>query len=547
MKLTNETLDDACLVKLGLEGNGDAFGRLVARYQSPLCALAYSACGNLAHSEDLAQETFIVAWTKLRELKEPAKFKPWLLGIMRNLINSTFRRQGRDPMAGAENLDAGMPVAAAGSSPDKQAISKEEEGMLWRALENIPETYREPVILFYREQQSIQRVAEAMGLSEEAARQRLSRGRKLLQEQVLAFIAGALERTQPSAAFTLCVLAALPAMTLPAQAATVGTVTAKGGTAAGMAWIGWAGAVLGPLLAFLNLFGIWRQSHLAARSDDERRVYRIFFPALACSIVAVIVLTTLIMDHSGALIATRPALFVGLILGVMLGYPLLLIPLGLWYSRAIRRVTQPVEAAADSQPNSCWEYRSQWQLLGLPLIHLRFGGWQRGRALREQKPVKAWIAAADGFAYGVLFAYGAVAVAPISIGACAIGLVSYGAFALGGLAIGGCSVGVWAFGAIAFGWQASAGCAIAWHIASGAQQAVAHDFALAPVAYAAQVNTELARQLVRSSPFFQACWAAVPSFPWLMWLWSVPMMISMAAHWRGVMKGRRALMVEVRG
>ena len=548
MKSTDETLDDAHLVQLGLDGNGEAFGQLVARYQSPICALAYSACGDISRSQDLAQETFIVAWRKLRDLKEPAKFKPWLHGIMRNLINAAFRRQVRDPMAGAESLDARLPLSASASSPDSQAISKEEEGLLWRALEQIPAAYREPVILFYREQQSIQRVAEIMDLSEEAARQRLSRGRKLLQEQVQAFIAGALERSQPGAAFTLCVLAALPAMTLSAQASTVGTLAAKGGTTtAGAGLIGFLGAVLCPLLAFLNLFGIWRMNHLAACSDRERQVYRIFYLVLAASIVTVIGLTTLLTAHSSSLIATRPALFVGLMFGLMLGYPLLLIPFCLWFSRTIGQMgqAQPPLAATTRPASSFWEYRSRWQLLGLPLIHLRTGGWQRGRPVRELRPVKAWIAADDGFAIGVLFAYGAVAVAPVSIGACAIGLFSYGAFAIGMLAVGGFSFGIWSFGAIAFGWQASAGCAIAWNIASGAQQAIAHDFAYGPMAHAAQVNNEVVKHLVHSSPFFQTCLTVLPCFPWLMWLWSVPLMLSMSAQWWALAKRRKLQPGEV--
>ena len=479
-----------------------------------------------------------------RDLKEPAKFRPWLNGILRNLINTTFRRQVRDPISGAATLDDSPHITTSVAAPDTQTISKEEESILWRALEQIPAAYREPVILFYREQQSIQRVAQLMDLSEEAARQRLSRGRKLLQEQVLAFIAGALQRTQPGTTFTLAILAALPAMSLPAQAATVGTLATKGGTAAtgaGAAFIGFLGAVLCPLLAFLNLFGVWRTHHLAARSDAERRLYRLFFPGLALSIVAVITLTTLLNDHSRSLMATRPSLFAGLMLGIMLGYPLLLIPFCLWFTRSVKQLalTQPPqEASTTSPPGPLWEYRSRWHLLGLPLIHLRTGGWQRGRPIRELRPVKAWIAADDGFAFGVLFAYGAVAVAPVSIGACAIGLVSYGAFAIGALAVGGFSMGVWAFGAIALGWEASAGCAIAWHIASGAQQAIAHDFAYAPMAHAAQANTDLVKHLVHSSPFFQTCITALPIFPWLLWLWSVPLMLSMLINWRSLTKRR---------
>src|SRR5580704_5539782 len=127
-------LDDARLVALGLDGNRDAFGQLVARYQSPICALAYSACGNISHSQDLAQEIFITAWRKLGDLKEPAKFRSWLYGIARNLIHNAFRRQTRNPLADAELLDESVAATAALANPAEQAISKEEEGILWRSL-----------------------------------------------------------------------------------------------------------------------------------------------------------------------------------------------------------------------------------------------------------------------------------------------------------------------------------------------------------------------------------------------------------------------------
>src|SRR5262245_64898073 len=70
------------------EGDREAFGRIVERYQSLICSLAYSACGNLGASEDLAQETFLAAWRKLGELREPARLRAWLCGIVRNLAAS---------------------------------------------------------------------------------------------------------------------------------------------------------------------------------------------------------------------------------------------------------------------------------------------------------------------------------------------------------------------------------------------------------------------------------------------------------------------------
>jgi hypothetical protein len=98
--------------------------------------------------------------------------------------------------------------------------------LLWQALKQVPENYREPLVLFYREGQSTERVAQALDLTEDAVRQRLSRGRTLLREQLLGLIEGALKRTSPGKAFTVGVLAALPAVGTTAKAATAaGTAT----------------------------------------------------------------------------------------------------------------------------------------------------------------------------------------------------------------------------------------------------------------------------------------------------------------------------------
>ena len=58
--------NDAELVAETLGGNRDAFSQIVVRYQSLICSLACSATGSLGQSEDLAQETFIAAWRRLR-------------------------------------------------------------------------------------------------------------------------------------------------------------------------------------------------------------------------------------------------------------------------------------------------------------------------------------------------------------------------------------------------------------------------------------------------------------------------------------------------
>src|SRR6202012_1864871 len=98
------------------------------------------------------------------------------------------RNDAHEPAAGAESLEEIHDAPATTALPSEQTISREEEEILWRSLAQIPELYREPLILFYRQHQSIEDVARALELSEDAVKQRLARGRKLLQDEVHAFV-----------------------------------------------------------------------------------------------------------------------------------------------------------------------------------------------------------------------------------------------------------------------------------------------------------------------------------------------------------------------
>src|SRR5450432_1062442 len=103
--MSNTVPNDSELVHESLTGNRDAFGQIVARYQSLVCSLAFSATGSLSQSEDLAQETFVTAWKQLAGLREPEKLRAWLCGIARNIINNFLRKQGREPSHQAESLE----------------------------------------------------------------------------------------------------------------------------------------------------------------------------------------------------------------------------------------------------------------------------------------------------------------------------------------------------------------------------------------------------------------------------------------------------------
>jgi RNA polymerase sigma factor (sigma-70 family) len=213
---------DSELVAESLAGRRDAFRQIVERYQTLICSLAYSATGSLGRSEDLAQETFVTAWKQLAELREPSKLRPWLCTIVRFLVGKELRRLGREPTHAAEPLEAMGEVAAPEPLPPEQVISQEETAILWRSLEGIPQVYREPSVLFYREQQSVEKVAAELELTEDAVKQRLSRGRNLLRDQMLAYVEGALAKTSPGKAFTVGVVAALPLLATSAKAVTAG-------------------------------------------------------------------------------------------------------------------------------------------------------------------------------------------------------------------------------------------------------------------------------------------------------------------------------------
>jgi RNA polymerase sigma factor (sigma-70 family) len=259
--------NDAALVAECLGGSRDAFRRIVGRYQTLICSLAYSATGNMSQSEDMAQETFMAAWKDLRLLREPHKLRAWLCGIVRSRIQKSMRREGREPVYNAMTLEDAHDAPAREALPSEQTISREEEVILWRSLEKIPELYREPLVLFYRQDQSIEQVAAALELSQDAVKQRLSRGRKLLQEEVQAFVEGALRRTAPGQAFSGAVLAALP--TAAGPAATVGLSVGVKGTAAAKSGV--LAVWLGPFVGFFAGFAAQWMVVRATTTERERR------------------------------------------------------------------------------------------------------------------------------------------------------------------------------------------------------------------------------------------------------------------------------------
>ena len=494
--MTPAVCNDSELVAQSLAGSREAFSQIVGRYQSLVCSLAYSATGDLGRSEDLAQETFLTAWKQLGGLSEPGKLRAWLCGIARNLTNNALRRQGREPTHEAETLDVAGESPALEPLPSDQAVSREEAAILWRSLERIPETYREPLILFYREHQSIENVAIALDLTEDAVRQRLSRGRKLLEDHLAILVEGTLARSSPGTAFTLQVMSALPVLATSAGISAASSLS-KGGVAVKAGWLALFGVAFGPVAGVLSGYLGYKIAMDSARSEKERTFIKAYSIRVWICIALGLALPIAIAYWGPPLLVCRPRLLAWTIVGAAACFLLGFVLVSSWLKRQRERAvidargTGSVANAAANEPT--FEYRSPWTLLGLPLVHARFSRTTAAAG----RPVCAWIAFGER-AYGLIFAFGFFSVAPLSFGTLSFGIISMGACATGIISMAGLAIGYRAVGGIAIGWHASGSLALGWRAALGVL-AVAHDFADGQMgAYAAHVGDHAARNYMRA-------------------------------------------------
>jgi hypothetical protein len=277
----------------------------------------------------------------------------------------------------------------------------------------------------------------------------------MLQEQVLAFVEGALERTNPGKTFTLGVLVALPATMI--SSAKAATLAAGAKAAGGAKAVGVLGALLSPLLAIFGNYASYKMSMDEAETDEERfHIKKLFRTALVITLTAAALLAGplfWLLRHE------EISTFCGVLFSqIVVFYFLSLCYLGFAVLPQRRRHLAQMLAQnhGGTFPPAAYEFRSRASLFGLPLLHVRLG--DRFDVLRG--PVKAWIAIGSSHSIGMIFASGGIAVAPVCFGGIGIGIFSFSAISLGIVSIGAIAFGGWAFGAFAAGWQIFA--AAAW-------------------------------------------------------------------------------------
>ena len=173
---------DASLVAEALGGDRDAFGALVVRYFNPAYAVALAHLGHHESAQDAVQEAFLNAYRRLNTLRDPERFREWLITIVRNACYS-LRRKER-PM---------VPLDAVAEPAEALDLERRELHALIRSkIAELDESPREALLLYYFSGQSQAEIADLLGISHDAAQKRVSRAREVLGQRLVDEVEGAL-------------------------------------------------------------------------------------------------------------------------------------------------------------------------------------------------------------------------------------------------------------------------------------------------------------------------------------------------------------------
>lgn len=165
------------------QGDKAAFGKLIEAYQAPVYNLAYRMLNNAGEAEEAAQEAFIRAYTRLDSYNPAHKFSTWMLSITSNYCIDIIRKR----RALLLSIDEPLPPHPAlmsdkSKGPEAQVVMSEQQEMVQSLLQQIPEDYRQAVVLRYWYDLSYEEIAEMMETSVSAIKSRLFRARRQLAE-----------------------------------------------------------------------------------------------------------------------------------------------------------------------------------------------------------------------------------------------------------------------------------------------------------------------------------------------------------------------------
>jgi RNA polymerase sigma-70 factor (ECF subfamily) len=150
---------------------------LVEAHYAALYRYAFRLSGSSQEAEDLTQETFCTAQAKLAQLREADRAKSWLFTILRNAFLHRRRSDKEDKFV---SLDGMAEIAAREPDP----VAKVDSAKLQAALNELPEAFRTPIILYYFEDFSYKDIAEQMSVPLGTVMSRLARGKTFLRQRL---------------------------------------------------------------------------------------------------------------------------------------------------------------------------------------------------------------------------------------------------------------------------------------------------------------------------------------------------------------------------
>jgi RNA polymerase sigma-70 factor (ECF subfamily) len=184
--LENRPHSDAETIRQVLDGNTGMFELLMRRYNERVYRAARSIVRDEQEAEDVVQQTYVNAFTHLRQFSGTAQFSTWLTRIAINEALARVRRRGRyeafdDDTTNAEQVMSANPV----SSPERQAFASELRDLLEEAIDGLPNGLREVFMLREVEGLSTSETAECLEVSSDVVKTRLSRGRAILRRLLI--------------------------------------------------------------------------------------------------------------------------------------------------------------------------------------------------------------------------------------------------------------------------------------------------------------------------------------------------------------------------
>src|SRR4051794_21227218 len=163
---------------MGRPGSPHTVQRLVDEHYAALYRYAYRLSGSSADAEDLTQEAFCKAQFNFAQLRDPSRAKPWLFSILRNLYLHSVR-------AGRQHPCVPLDVAGDVAEPLPGPLPDIDPEQLQQALNELPEAFRTPIILYYFEDFGYREIAEQMDLPLGTVMSRLARAKAHLRSRLL--------------------------------------------------------------------------------------------------------------------------------------------------------------------------------------------------------------------------------------------------------------------------------------------------------------------------------------------------------------------------